>query len=139
MSAREIVARPITMQDVRLAVGEGKLSQIDILAGVNAEVRRRADLVRAAIDAEIADAVEKANKVKVRLTATDKEAYYELSPGQELYLPDKISLEPGGKIMLYFESPIKLSHTYKALGGWDPKRSEYAARDEALAAKGGET
>lgn len=33
--------RPITMQDVRLAVGEGKLSNADVLAGCNAEMRRR--------------------------------------------------------------------------------------------------
>lgn len=34
-------ARPITMQDVRLAVGEGKLTPADVLNGCNAELRRR--------------------------------------------------------------------------------------------------
>ncbi len=42
--------RPITMQDVRLAVGEGKLPANDVLAGCNAELRRRAALVRPASD-----------------------------------------------------------------------------------------
>ena len=34
--------REITMQDVRLGVGEGPLSASEVLAGVNAELRRRA-------------------------------------------------------------------------------------------------
>ena len=38
------LSRPITFQDVRLAVGEGKLTATDVLAGVNAELRRRAAL-----------------------------------------------------------------------------------------------
>ncbi len=38
----EATIRAITMQDVRLAVGEGKLSAADLLAGCNAELRRRA-------------------------------------------------------------------------------------------------
>lgn len=33
--------RPITMQDMRLAVGEGPLKPADVLAGCNAELRRR--------------------------------------------------------------------------------------------------
>lgn len=33
--------RPVTMQDVRLAVGEGALKATDVLAGVNAELARR--------------------------------------------------------------------------------------------------
>lgn len=36
--------KPITMQDVRLAVGEGLLRPADILAGCNAELRRRSAL-----------------------------------------------------------------------------------------------
>lgn len=35
------VRRPITMGDVRLAVGEGPLKPADVLAGCNAEMRRR--------------------------------------------------------------------------------------------------
>lgn len=38
------LSRPITFQDVRLAVGEGGLTATDVLAGVNAELRRRAAL-----------------------------------------------------------------------------------------------
>lgn len=33
---------PITMQDVRLAIGEGKLTPADVLAGCNAELEQRA-------------------------------------------------------------------------------------------------
>jgi len=51
LSAREAggsggcsVERPITMQDVRLAVGEGRLTPSDVLAGCNAELARRASL-----------------------------------------------------------------------------------------------
>lgn len=40
----ERAALPITMQDVRLAVGEGKLTAADVLAGSNAELKRRAAL-----------------------------------------------------------------------------------------------
>lgn len=40
----QINIRPITMQDVRLAVGEGKLTPDDVLAGCNAEIRRRGGL-----------------------------------------------------------------------------------------------
>lgn len=36
--------RPITMQDVRLAVGEGHLNAQDVLSGCNAELRRRTGL-----------------------------------------------------------------------------------------------
>jgi hypothetical protein len=36
--------RPITMQDVRLAAGEGPLRPEDVLAGCNAELQRRARL-----------------------------------------------------------------------------------------------
>ncbi len=36
-----VLLRPIDMQDVRLAAGEGVLTNADILAGVNAELRRR--------------------------------------------------------------------------------------------------
>lgn len=42
----------ITMQDVRLAVGEGKLTPADVLAGCNAELRRRAALRSPAIPDE---------------------------------------------------------------------------------------
>ena len=38
------LAKPITMQDIRLAVGEGRLFPLDILTGANAELRRRAAL-----------------------------------------------------------------------------------------------
>lgn len=41
---REAIAeafRPITMQDVRLHVGEGKLTSVGVLAGVNAELTGR--------------------------------------------------------------------------------------------------
>jgi len=41
-TSRESDARPITMQDVRLAVGEGPLTPADVLAGCNAELARRA-------------------------------------------------------------------------------------------------
>lgn len=37
--------RPITMQDVRLAVGEGPLKPADVLAGCNAELARRRALI----------------------------------------------------------------------------------------------
>lgn len=37
--------RPITMQDVRLAVGEGPLKPADVLAGCNAELARRKALI----------------------------------------------------------------------------------------------
>lgn len=37
--------RPITMQDVRLAVGEGPLKPADVLAGCNAELVRRKALI----------------------------------------------------------------------------------------------
>lgn len=37
--------RPITWQDVRLAVGEGGLDAADTLAGANAELRRRLALL----------------------------------------------------------------------------------------------
>jgi len=40
----EAAPRPITMQDVRLAVGEGPLKPADVLAGCNAELRRRGAL-----------------------------------------------------------------------------------------------
>lgn len=40
----ERLSRPITMQDVRLAVGEGKLSGLEVLAGANAELVRRTTL-----------------------------------------------------------------------------------------------
>lgn len=40
----DALSRPITMQDVRLAAGEGKLSAADVLTGCNAELRRRAAL-----------------------------------------------------------------------------------------------
>lgn len=40
------LSKPIDMQDVRLRVGEGKLTNADILAGVNAEIRARAALVQ---------------------------------------------------------------------------------------------
>jgi len=39
---RDVDLRPITMQDVRLAVGEGPLTPADVLAGSNAELTRRA-------------------------------------------------------------------------------------------------
>ena len=38
----EALRRPAGMQEVRLAVGEGTLSPLDIIAGCNAEFRRRA-------------------------------------------------------------------------------------------------
>ena len=38
----DALTAPITMQDVRLSVGEGKLTAIDILNGVNAVLRLRA-------------------------------------------------------------------------------------------------
>ncbi len=41
-SAEEVGVCEITMQDVRLAVGEGRLNPADVLAGCNAELRRRA-------------------------------------------------------------------------------------------------
>lgn len=41
---RAALAKPIDMQDVRLGVGEGKLTSADVLAGANAELRRRAAL-----------------------------------------------------------------------------------------------
>ena len=41
---RRLRVREITMQDVRLGVGEGPLSASEVLAGVNAELRRRARL-----------------------------------------------------------------------------------------------
>src|SRR5687768_12831842 len=41
---RDALTRPITMQDVRLACGEGKLTPLDMLQGANAELRRRAAL-----------------------------------------------------------------------------------------------
>ena len=40
----EGLVAPITMQDVRLAVGEGPLSPLDVLNGCNAELRRRSAL-----------------------------------------------------------------------------------------------
>ncbi len=40
----EAVVKAITMQDVRLAVGEGPLKPIDVLNGANAELRRRSAL-----------------------------------------------------------------------------------------------
>jgi hypothetical protein len=43
--ARHELTRPITMQEVRLAVGEGKLSASDVLAGCNAEMARRRHLL----------------------------------------------------------------------------------------------
>lgn len=41
---REALLRPITWPEIRLAVGEGRLEAADTLAGVHAELRRRADL-----------------------------------------------------------------------------------------------
>lgn len=41
----ESVLRPITMQDVRLAVGEGPLKPADVLTGCNAELVRRKALI----------------------------------------------------------------------------------------------
>lgn len=56
-AASERLSRPIDMQDVRLHVGEGKLSNADVLAGVNAELHSRKSSVASASlathDAEI--------------------------------------------------------------------------------------
>lgn len=41
--------RPIDMQDVRLAMGEGRLTIVDVLTGVNAELARRRSM-RGALD-----------------------------------------------------------------------------------------
>lgn len=42
---RSVVLRPISMQDIRLAVGEGELSASDVLAGCNVELLRRSHLM----------------------------------------------------------------------------------------------
>jgi hypothetical protein len=45
--AQTAISKPINMQDIRLAVGEGKLSPFVVLDGANAELRRRAAELRA--------------------------------------------------------------------------------------------
>lgn len=47
---RKVLTKQIGMQDVRLAVGEGKLSNLEVLAGVNAELKRRAALIERGAD-----------------------------------------------------------------------------------------
>ncbi len=58
MTALSEQNRPITMGDVRLAVGEGKLTPADVLAGCNAELRRRASIAARAEGAPQAQAVD---------------------------------------------------------------------------------
>lgn len=43
---RDALTKPITMQDIRLQVGEGKLPPWAILDGANAVLRQRADRCR---------------------------------------------------------------------------------------------
>jgi predicted nucleic acid-binding Zn-ribbon protein len=42
--------RKLTMQDVRLRVGEGRLRHVDVLAGINAELTARYGLIKPILD-----------------------------------------------------------------------------------------
>lgn len=59
-AALQAVLKPIDMQDVRLAVGEGPLTPTEILAGVNAELRRRASLIPIKVDGSRLDSAVRA-------------------------------------------------------------------------------